>query len=237
MIEPGDPLIADIRVGQTMKGSALYYIPARTRRFKVISPDGVSPVQGAIGDRPALRATAGGAGLYVLVHVTEDEALTYTDFNTFTSFVTHKDLDDTLALHTARGLPQIDFTERYSRYAKSLVAVGDGAGKDSEIGLLTELTALANPYTDDMSAGLPVRLTYDGAPRADAQVEVFDRDPAGNVTVSTVRTDQGGVATVPVTPGHVYMLDAVKMRPVDPPAPRNTVWESLWANLTFAVPD
>ena len=63
--------------------------------------------------------------------------------------------------------------ETYRRYAKSLVAVGDGKGSDRDVGLDTEIIALANPYTDDVSGGLPVLVTLYGEPRKDAQVETY----------------------------------------------------------------
>ena len=52
-------------------------------------------------------------------------------------------------------------------------------------------------------------------------------------------TDSEGRVTVPVKSGHRYMLDAVVLR--EPSAnlaeATGAVWESLWANLTFEVPE
>jgi hypothetical protein len=45
------------------------------------------------------------------------------------------------------------------------------------------------------------------------------------------------VATVPVTAGHAYMLDAVVLREPEGVSNPGALWESLWANLTFAVPE
>ena len=117
------------------------------------------------------------------------------------------------------------------------IAVGDGAGADREAGLETEIVALANPYTDDLSDGLPVRVLYQGAPRADAQVELFAKSPEGEVEITLLRTDAEGVALLPVTPGQVYLADAVVVRPLEPVAEDDPVWESLWASLTFKVPE
>ena len=57
--------------------------------------------------------------------------------------------------------------------------------------------------------------------------------------VTTTRTDEPGQAVVPVTPAHQYLFDAVVLRPAQgagdtADAP---VWETLWAALTFAVPE
>lgn len=178
-----------------------------------------------------------GDGLAVVVHVTGDTTLTYSDWETFTRFLTHKDWAPLIDAHLARGLSREKVRERYSRYAKALIAVGHGRGADRETGLETEIVALANPYTADLAEGLPVRVLYRGAPRAAAQVELFAKSPEGAVTVSLHRTDEAGVALLPVTPGHSYLADAVVVRPLEPAADDDPAWESLWASLTFGVPE
>ena len=126
--------------------------------------------------------------------------------------------------------------ENYYRFAKSLVAVGDGAGADRRVGLRTELVALANPYTDDVSGGLPVQLWYEDELQADYQIELFTRDAAGAVTITYHRTDAAGVALLPVAPGMTYMVDSVFLAPLEPTADSDAIWATYWANLTFTVP-
>jgi hypothetical protein len=169
-ISQGDPLVANIRVGKDFSGAAFSFIPNRFERFEVITAGAAYPVLGRLGDRPALTMAAPEKGLNIAVHVTGDMTLTYREWVKFETFVRHKDFAWGLAEHTRRGLPETGFKERYSRYAKSLIAVGGGAGQDREVGLLTELVAEANPYTDDLTDGLPLRVFYQGKPRANAQV-------------------------------------------------------------------
>ena len=167
--------------------------------------------------------------------------MTYTEWDKFLSFAAHKDFPQAEADHLANGWPQDRFKERYTRHAKTLIAVGDGRGADAPLGLETEFTALTNPYDPDFDGQMKVTLTYEGSPRVDAQVEIFDRAPDGEVTVTLQRTDDMGEAVIPVTPGHDYLLDAVVLRPA-PEAdkvtddPNQPVWETLWAALTFHVP-
>lgn len=234
-VEPGGRIVADLRVGQEFKGGSQAYVPRNFRRFEIADATGLAGVEMRMGDRPALDVTVEGEGLAIVLHVTRDYELTYTDPEAFPNFVTHKDAAWTLERHADRGLPETGFKERYSRHAKSLVAVGQGQGQDRAFGLTTEIVALANPYTDDLSGGLPVQLFHEGRPRPEAQVEVFARQ-GETVEVFTLRTDAEGVARVPVTPGAEYMLDAVVLRELDGTGEDGAVWESLWANLTFAVP-
>jgi 5-hydroxyisourate hydrolase-like protein (transthyretin family) len=88
-----------------------------------------------------------------------------------------------------------------------------------------------------MSDGIDVRVLYQGKPLPDVQVEVYKKAPDGTVTVTTEHTNTDGVASVPVEPGNRYMLDSVYLRALDVVDEKDPAWESLWANLTFEVPD
>ncbi|MEO1140657.1 MAG: DUF4198 domain-containing protein, partial [Pseudomonadota bacterium] len=236
-IAVGEPLRAEIKVGEKFDGGRNIFNPDKFRRFDLAVADTVAPVSGRLGDLPAANVDTTVGGLHVLVHVSEDLRLRYTDFAKFTKFVAHKDLRGTIDAHKARGLSETDFVEAYSRYAKSLVAVGDGAGQDRAFGLETEIVALANPYTDALWGEMAVQVFYQGAVRADAQVEMFERYD-DSVTITWHRTDAEGKAFLPVRRGGEYMLDAVVIREPseDLAEDMGAAWETLWANPTFAVP-
>lgn len=233
-LQAGTPLTMQLMNGQNFTGQSLSYYEPRIARFDLIHGGAVLPAKGRTGDIPALVADLPRDGLWTIVHETRAQPLTYDTWAKFEAFAEHKDFPDIRARHDRRGLPEDGFAERYTRHAKTLVAVGDGAGADVVTGMETEFVALANPYTDDMTEGLPVRLLYQGAPRGDAQVEIFDRAPDGTVSVSRTRTDNAGEARIAVAPGHDYLLDGVVLREAPPDS--DAVWETLWAALTFAVP-
>lgn len=230
----GEPIVAQLKNGQGFTGNNQTFFERRFTRFELIGNGQVLPVAGRSGDIPALTAYVPGDGLWTIVHETTPLRLTYKTWEKFQAFAEHKDFADIRARHEARGLPEAGFVETYTRHAKALVALGDGAGADAATGMETEFVALANPYTVDLTAGFPVRLLYQGAPRADVQVEIFDRAPDGVVTITTTRTDDAGQAVIPVQSGHSYLLDGVVLRPAA--AETDAVWRTLWAALTFAVP-
>lgn len=237
-VSDADVMQVRLRVGAGMKGVELPYLPADIARFEVVQGDTVRPVTARMGDNPALAMDAGVDGLAVAVLETLDSRLTYNDFTVFLSFITHKDLLTDLADHRARGLPNTGFQETYRRHAKTLIAVGPGAGSDRVMGLKIEIVAGANPYTDDLSQGMPLTVWLDGAPRPDAQVELFETAPDGTVTTTLHRTDAEGRVTVPVRPGMEYLADNVDLRPLDNDDPQvGPVWHSDWASLTFRTPD
>lgn len=235
-VSVGDPLNAHIRVGETFKGSALSYLERNTARFEIILGNKRLKHEATLGDRPALKRSVPTQGLAVVVHETTDNTLNYKELAKFAKFAKHKDFTGAVALHQARGLPETDFVETYRRFAKSLIAVGNGAGSDRAVGMDTEIVALANPYTDDLSQGMPVRVLLYGKPRANTQVEVFARAPNGTVKTSLFRTNAQGIAVIPMAANTEYQVDAVNLEDRDGTGPRKAVWHTMWANLTFATP-
>ena len=233
----GGEVQAQLRVGQEFGGASYAFNENRFTRFDLVMGNQVTPVTGRLGDTPALKMIAPAEGLVIIVHETGDNLLTYKGMEKFTKFAKHKDFEWAVQSHEDRGLPTERFMERYRRYAKSLVAVGDGKGADREVGLKTEIVALANPYTDQMDS-FPVKVLLDGEPRADAQIELFDKGPGGEVKITLHRTNAEGIGTFPVTAGHEYLVDAVQLLPLDEGDPTKfPVWVSVWASLTFKVPD
>ncbi|MGB3245525.1 MAG: DUF4198 domain-containing protein [Sulfitobacter sp.] len=238
-VAPGSAIRADFKNGQEFKGNTLSYFEGRSARFETALGDDVKTVEARAGDAPALQMTAPDAdGLLVVLHETTPSTISYKEWEKFAKFATHKDFPDAEADHTAAGWPRDGFRETYTRHIKSLIAVGNGAGSDKSYGMATEFVAVSNPYAPEFDDQMVVTLLYNDQPRADAQVEVFDQDTEGAVTISLHRTDTSGTATIPVMAGHSYLFDAVVLRPAaDAGSTENApVWETLWAALTFAVP-
>lgn len=237
-VAPDEPVVARLRNGEKFRGVALPYLPAGYARLEIVEDGASRPIEGRLGDEPAITVAPADEGLAILVLETVPSTVTYREAGRFEAFLRHKDAAGALGDHARRGLPETGFSESYTRHVKALVAVGGGAGADRPLGLATEIVAGANPYTDALSAGMPLSVLLDGAPRAGAQVELFSRAPDGTVAIALHRTDAAGRVTVPVAPGHAYFADAVVVRalPNDDPA-AGPVWESLWAGLSFAVPE
>lgn len=225
----GDVVTADVKNGQDFAGSAQPFFPNRQIRTEVNG----ATYEGRAGDLPAFQIQDALEGLTTLIVETAPASLKYREWTKFLSFLEDKNMAHAAAAHEQRGLPDADFWETYSRYSKALVAVGDGTGRDRRQGLLIEFVALDNPYLG-ASATLRFQLWHGDAPLADTQVTVFDKSPNDTVAQSRLRTDQEGRITVPVHPGHRYLLDAVVIRPVEDGS--RAVWHTDWAALTFGIP-
>lgn len=235
-VGPGAPLVADFKNGEEFDGVTLGYFDRSSARLQMVVGGEPVDLKPRNGDLPALELTAPkDKGLVVLVHETTASNLTYRDWEKFAKFAAHKNFPDIEERHQSRGLPREDFVESYTRYAKTLISVGDGRGADIATGMKTEFVALTNPYVSDFDGTFRAKVYFEGDARRDAQVEVFDRAPDGNVKISLTRTDDNGEVTVPVSAGHTYLLDAVVLRPVS--GDGKAVWDTLWAAMTFAVPE
>lgn len=234
-VDPRAVIEADLRVGQEFEGQAYGYFPQSYTRFEVWMGDEVRPVEGRMGDTPALSMEGLPDGLAVVAFEAVTATITYDNWEQFVNFAEHKDFGDIAAMQDARGLPRVDFTETYTRHAKALIAIGAGAGADQELGLTIEIVALANPYTDDISGGLPVQVFYLGAAQGDVQVELFERAPDDTVEITLHRTNADGIAMLPVRAGYEYLADHVVLEPIEPETNNGAVWHSYWAALTFGV--
>ena len=232
-------LEANLVNGQDFEGVKIPYLPQGFANFVTFTDiKTAARVRGRPGDLPALQQDPLGEGLNVVVYQANPSTIDYAEWAKFQAFVDHKDFGDILSIHEARGLPLEGFKEIYARFSKSLIGVGNSEGADTRVGLITEIVALTNPYTDDLADGVQVQLFYLNEPRAEVQLEVFEKAPDSTVEISLYRTDAEGIATFPVKPGYSYMLDAVVLRQPsdDVAAETGAVWETLWANMTFAVP-
>lgn len=235
----GDSIQADLKNGENFAGARLSYLERDTVRHEMSIAGAVQPIVSRSGDRPAMQVPGLALdGLLILVHETASSTISYKTWEKFMKFVEHKDFQTAEAQHLAAGWPTEDFRESYSRHVKSLVGVGDMRGEDRAFGMATEFVALTNPYDPGFDGMMQVSLTYQDAPRPDAQIEVFERSPEGEVAVQLHRTDADGNAAIPVQPGNAYLFDAVVLRQAPDPGddPKAPVWETLWAALTFAVP-
>lgn len=232
---PGGKIEAGLYNGQNFRGVEMAWFTGRIAHAGWMMGARGGGFDSRAGDRPALHMAAPGNGLLRLIYQSTPTRLTYTDWAKFTDFAETKGNAWAIARHAERGLPQTGFSESYSRYCKALVAVGDGAGADAFTGMQAELTALTNPYTDPPQAGLQVEMRYHGQPVPGARIEVFEKPVVEGGAVETfhVTADLSGRATIPLKPGHRYLLDSVVLRESDDGA---AVWESHWASLSFEVP-
>ncbi len=242
-IEVGAPLVANLRVGQNFRGSRLGFLPDRFRRFDIVGPLGPIAITSRLGDAPAVDQVLDESGAHTVVHVTTDSTLTYETLEKFAAFAATHGLDERVAEHAARGLPQTDFREAYSRSVKALVQVGPTGGevvRDTALGLPIEIVVEDDPYAEPHPEAVRVQALYDGQPISNALISVFSKDPSDSERTADqidMRADAEGRASVPITGGRRYLLNVVVLREpsAELAAQEEVVWESLWGSTTFEI--
>ena len=232
VLSPGNAIVADLKVGQKLKGESYPYLSKYIRTFTVTAGGERVRVTGNEGDLPALRFLTQRAGLHVIAHETIPFRVTYDDWSIFLQYLQEEGLQRFAAQHKERSLPEAGFSERYTRCVKALVQVGDVGSRDADIvvGMPLEFVAQANPYRDGADQ-LKVKLLWHGAPLTNWQINIFrDTDAFAQ---SKIVTDDYGIAVVTLSGAGNYLLNATHLEAVED---NPIVWESYWATLSFKLP-
>jgi uncharacterized GH25 family protein len=231
-VAPGEVVKVHLKVGEHMRGEPVRRNPARMEAFVAVGPFGVQPLAGLDGSDPAGLLKASDPGTYVLAYRGRPSCLELPPAK-FEAYLREEGLESVLAQRRAAGTFGQPGRERFTRYAKALVQVGDrwDPGFGRTLGLRLELVPELNPQAPAAGRSLPVRLLFEGAPLPGAKlVAQLEGDPAVQVTV---RSDSEGRALLRLDRPGRWMVKAVHMVPAkgEPDAD----WESLWASLSFEV--
>ncbi len=122
--------------------------------------------------------------------------------------------------------------ERYSRFIKTLLQVGDKRDEtyQKELGLRLEITPIENPYSKKVGDNLTFKVTFDGKPLAGKTVFADNQ----NSTVQKMLTDDEGKITMKIAHSGLWLVRLVYMQRCK----RNCVqadWESFWGSFSFGV--
>ena len=140
--------------------------------------------------------------------------------------------DSVRRLYTGSGqVPR--WRERYTKYAKTLVAVGKPANDNSwrdPVGIRLEIVPLTDPTRLVAGETLTVRVLRGRTPAAAFPIgDVF----AGETSTRLVRTDDNGIAKLLARRAGRWMLRGTDLRR---PAPNvDADWESSFSTLTLNV--
>ncbi len=234
-LSEGEKIVAVAINGENFKGSEMSYSQRGYSRSGVVSASGEASLPGKTGDRPAIQVRPTGPGLNIVWHQSTANSLTYATMEKFERFLRGKHLEAALEVHRAKGMPEEKIREAYFRYAKTLVAVGNGEGADRAVGLPYELVALDNPYTH--SGDIRFQVLSRGKPVPNAPAFVFHKPSPSSVEKLDFVTDAKGQFTVPRRGGGEFMVNAVEIREAEGRLKEtmNAHWVTLWASLTYEL--
>lgn len=229
----GKTLSVKLLVGQDFRGDTMIYLPESFLRFDAITQRGVQKVAGLPGDDPAARLSLSNPGLLLIVYESTRYSIDM-DAQTFDKYLVKEGLDAVRRLRSRPSDRKKKVREVYSRYAKSLLAVGgidDGFDATRPVGLRLEIVPQSPTSKLKPGQELVVQLLYENRPLANAKITAFSKK--SHTKQLAHRTDADGRARFILPRDDVWMLSAVHMVPAS--ADARADWESFWASFSFEI--
>lgn len=236
-------------------------IPSRIHEARISSPDGAmieldhSSWSIDSNDVTTLATQLESEGTYVIGAGTKPN-LARIEADEFSFYLRYEGLLDDIAAREELNESDVGAAERYSKFAKALLQVGeDRTGNfDVKLGHALEIVPLINPYQLEVGDRFRAQVLKNGDPLADALVYASNEhnytlnDEGIHEELYQLRTNEDGEVEFEIRQsGHWYvrLIDLVrtgdsehwyseilvKLGADEPRIP----YESLWATLTFEV--
>jgi uncharacterized GH25 family protein len=184
------------------------------------------------GAKPMATIDVRGAGGHLLAMDRKPTNIELTA-SKFEDYLRHEGLAPLVELRAKLGESGKPGRERYSRYLKSLIQVGDV--KDDVFGIVTgailELVPQQHPVFVEPGRTLSVQVRFRGQPLPLARLEAASRQGA-NIQIRNLVADERGLVSVPIDRRGVWLLRMVHMVRCEGCADAD--WESFWTSYTFA---
>ncbi len=151
----------------------------------------------------------------------------------FESYLFSERLFDVLAHRAQKGAEDAPGRERYSRYLKAILQVGDRLDKGAlkPLGQDLEIVPLQHPY--GAPGTLTVQVLFRGKPLPGRALGCANRY-RGLLSGKTVRTDSSGKASFALGRSGDWLLSLVHM---EASKEEGVDWRSYWASLSFSLPE
>ncbi len=153
----------------------------------------------------------------------------------FEDYLAEEGLSEAAAIRKELGQTGAPAVERYTKWAKAVVDVGDEPATEGDwaltVGQTLEIVPLSHPNRVHPGGSLKLRVLLEGEPLSG--VRLVGSRASGPAREIVCSTDESGVADVTVTaPGRWYVRAIHMVRIEGDP---EVSWESRWATLSFEV--
>jgi uncharacterized GH25 family protein len=207
----------------------------KTVRFQLISRNQSRDLETAAKDGKKTIATIApdGPGNHLVV-LERDWSQIELSPATFNNYLKHEGLASILESRRKAGEEKTVGRERYRRYLKALVQVGDKSDDthSRRLGQRLEILLHTNPYQCKQGDSLTASVLFDGKPLQNAQITAYNR-ASGDTKTQNIKTDDRGRAQIRLDRSGIWLIRLVHMRrcnKVD-----GIDWESFWAAYTFEL--
>ncbi len=152
----------------------------------------------------------------------------------FHAYLHEEGLDDIIAQREAAGASDTPGRERYRRHVKALLVAGGKSDTtfSQHTGQRLEIVPLRNPFSSGAGANLPFVVLFEAKPLANALVKAWLKQD-NQLVLLKARTDDKGEVNLNLPYAGAWMISVLHMIPAND---ASADWDSLWGNLTFALP-
>jgi uncharacterized GH25 family protein len=236
-VKPGGQITAKVFSG-TFSKSENAITRDRLADLSIVTPDGRTPIdhtQWTERDpQSTLQVAAGEAGTYLIGAAVHPKLLKL-DGPAFNAYLKEEGLETILAARKQQNRLNEGSRERYSKFVKAIVQVGDArtGGYAAPLGYGAEILPLANPYKLKAGDTLQVQCFVDGKPVEGLAVFAGGRTPTGaRFPAQRLVSDRDGIVTVKLTGAGAWYVKFVHMRERQD---ADANYESRWSTLTFGL--
>ena len=234
-LQPGETVRIFINSGDSFPTSDALINRSRVQSLTLALASQEVQVDTFVVDGKSLTAEVGPSqpGTSVLALTLEPRVirLRAEDFN---EYLADEKLRGLLELRTARGESNLPAVERYTKFAKAILSVGeqDDDRWSQPAGLKLEIVPRISPRVLRRGTALPFTVLFEGKPVSEVRV-VGGRAGTRAQEIETVTDAQGESSVVLEEAGRWYLrvLHMIRLSDDDPEAQ----WESFWTTLTFEV--
>lgn len=236
-LAPRESSVVNLYLGEGLKiEESIPYRSSKTSIFRLISNDGVFDLTRDVQEEaaPLFSFSAQNRGTYLLAMEQNWSYITL-EADKFHEYLREDGLDYVIAEREKLGEASKPGKERYSRFLKSLIQVGDKRtptfGKRA--GLRLEIVPSANPYSLKIGDELPVQVLFEGKPLVGKTLFADNRDD-GSIEKQRLITDKDGFAKIKLGRKGVWLVRLVFMQRCSKNC-EGADWESYWGSLSFGV--
>lgn len=150
----------------------------------------------------------------------------------FEDYLREDGMEYILAAREKLGERKKEGSERYSRFLKSILQVGEKRTDiyKKRLGMKLELIPLENPYTKKIGDNLKFQVFFDGKPLINKTIFADNR----NSETQKMTTDKAGKFTMKIDKNGMWLVRLVYMQRCKTDC-HEADWESFWGAITFGI--
>lgn len=236
-VKPGESVAVRMFVGEKLKAEEERpFQSSKTSVFRMYSAGGSFDLisAGRDGEVPLFTFSSAGEGTYLLALERTWSYITLSP-DEFENYLREEGMDYIIAERRRRGESRQEGKERYSRYLKSLIQVGQRRDRTCcrKTGQVFEIVPTENPYEKRSGERLRVQVFFRGRPLSNKTIFADVRN-GQSLKSERYETDSNGFASLKIGASGVWLIRAVHMERCS----RNcegSDWQSFWTAMTFGV--